>query len=384
MTTDTATFRIDPRSRVLGPGAAALSDLLRGVELGHSILTRQGAPIQTRAETQQKLYVQTSGSSGTPKMIRRAPQSWTRSFDLMATRFGVTAADTYAILGDIGHSLTLFATMEALHLGADLACMTGQLPRSQIKEMERFGVTTLYATPTQLRLILNVANGPILPNLRYIFVGGGSLDPALRQALTQAIPTATIREFFGASETSFITMADANTPEGSVGAAYPGVMLRVAAPFETAEIWVRSPYLFEAYEQGETPDTRWDQDFLSVGELGYLDDAGNLFLRGRKTRMVTIADQNVFPDQVERVLLQHPSVLHAAVLALPNPQRGHVLVAVIQPRDPLPQPALRQLCKDQLGAASVPRRFVVVDDLPLLPAGKPDLRALEILIRGMS
>jgi long-chain acyl-CoA synthetase len=200
--------------------------------------------------------------------------------------------------------------------------------------------------------------------------------------LKQALPTAQIREFFGASETSFITMADYSTPEGSVGQAYPGVTLRVAAPFETAEIWVRSPYLFDGYEQGETPDTRWDGDFLSVGELGFLDTAGNLFLRGRKSRMVTVADQNVFPDEVERVLLQHPNILHAAVVAVADAKRGYALVAVLQPHAPIKEQDLRQRCKLALGAASVPRRFVMLDQMPLLPAGKPDLQALEALVLG--
>ncbi|WP_420566804.1 ANL family adenylate-forming protein [Thalassovita sp.] len=383
MATQTANFRIDPRSRLLGAGAHAIEVLLHGLEQGHSILTRQGAPIRTKADTRQRLFVQTSGSSGAPKMIRRSPESWIRSFDLAADLFGVTSADTYAILGDIGHSLSLFATMEALHIGADLACLSGLRPRSQLSGLTQHGVTTLYATPTQLRMLLSVSNGPILPDLKRLFVGGGSLDPALRNALSSAIPSADLREFFGASETSFITMADPTTPEGSVGKAYPGVTLRVAAPFETAEIWVRSPYLFDGYEQGETPDTQWDRDFLSVGELGYLDDAGNLFLRGRKSRMVTVADQNVFPDEVERVLLQQDTVLHAAVLALPDTQRGHVLVAMIQPNADLSKATLREACKKALGAASVPRRFILLARMPLLPAGKPDLQALQAQLRGM-
>lgn len=377
MATETATFQIDPRSRVRGPRAESLAPLLEGLQQGHSILTRLGKPIQTRAEPVQRLYVQTSGSSGAPKTIRRQPHSWIRSFQLAASHFGSLPTDTYAILGDIGHSLTLFAAMEALHLGADLVCLSGLHPRAQLRGLQTHGVTTVYATPTQLRLLLGSGEAdPILPELTRVFVGGGSLDAPLRAALAAAIPSASIREFFGASETSFITMADATTPAGSVGKAYPGVSLRVAAPFETSEIWVRSPYLFEGYDQGETPDTRWDQAYLSVGELGYLDDKGNLYLRGRKSRMVTVADQNVFPDAVERVLLQDPSVLHAAVLTVPDAQRGHALVAFVQPKGSLTLGDLRRRCRAELGHAAVPRHIVELAQMPLLPAGKPDLQAL--------
>jgi long-chain acyl-CoA synthetase len=371
-----ATFRIDPRSRVLGPKAAALEPLQQALRQGHSILTRQGAPISARPEPRQKLYVQTSGSSGAPKMICRSPDSWTRSFDLTAQRFGIGARDCYGLLGDLGHSLSLFAATEALHLGADLLCLDRMRPPVQLEQLTTQSVTVIYATPTQLRLLLGAATSPVLPSLGHLFIGGGTLDAPLRDALARALPQAQILEFFGASETSFITMADARTPHGSVGKAYPGVTLRVAEPFETAEIWVRSPYLFDGYAQGDSPDTRWDGDFLSVGELGYLDEDGNLFLRGRKTRMVTIADQNVFPDEVERTLQAHPGILHAAVLAVPDAQRGHALVAVLQPCGPVDPARLRQMCRQALGAASVPRRFVEMARLPLLPAGKPDLQAL--------
>lgn len=383
MATDTATFRISAETNLLGPAAKGLAPLLQGLRSGHSILTRLGAPVETRPEAQQWLYVQSSGSSGAPKTIRRHPESWSRSFDLTAQMFGVSERDTYAVLGDPGHSLTLFAVIEALHIGADLVVLSGLRPRSQLEQMAQAKVSVLYATPTQLRLMMAGApDGPVLPDLRLLFIGGGFLDPDLRARLARALPLAEIRAFFGASETSFITMADAQTPQGSVGKAYPGVTLRVGAPFETAEIWVASPYLFDGYAAGDAPDTRWDGDFLSIGELGYLDEAGNLFLRGRTSRMVTVADQNVFPEEVETLLSQTPAVVQAVVLARPDAQRGHHLVAVIQARTLSPdlEQDLRRLCKTRLGAASTPRRFVFVEQIPLLPAGKPDLVALEHLI----
>lgn len=376
-------FCVSRKSRLLGPGANAVRPVVEALKLGHSVYAGgTGAdPIRTSAELQQTLNCQTSGSTGQPKVIRRKPASWISSFELSARRFGITDSDCYAILGSLGHSLTLFALFEALHIGADVVCLTGQRPQTQADTLRKDRVSILYATPTQLRLLLATNGGP-LPDLRHVFVGGGALDERLRDALKQHL-SATVHEFFGASETSFITMSNADTPKGSVGMAYPGVTLRIGdglPPMETGEIWVKSPYLFQGYAQGNSQDTRWDRDFLSIGELGYLDPQGNLFMRGRKTRMVTVSDKNVFPEEIERVLVDHPAVAHAAVLSQPDTMRGNVIEAVIEPcqnsRTDGLEPILRKLCRDSLGPQCAPRRVWFIRRMPLLSAGKPDLQAL--------
>lgn len=298
------------------------------------------------------------------------------------------AADTYATLGALGHSLTLFATLEALHLGAALAALGGASPKAQARALAGHEVSTLYATPAQLRLLARAADaaGHSLPGIKRILCGGGKLNATLHDALQRLFPEAEIREFFGAAETSFITLSDEATPEGSVGRAYPGVALRVSSSRsgqelpqgETGEIWVNSPYLFEGYAAGEVPETRWEGGWLAIGEMGRLDTEGHLFLRGRKNRMVTVADHNVFPEEIEALALSLPGVRCAAALPLPDATRGHSITCVLEAAEHRDLEAeLRSCCRMRLGAASVPRRVIVVERMPLLPGGKPDLRRLK-------
>lgn len=385
---DEPAFSLSPASRVLTPEAPGLGPLMVCLRERASFRARQteGAPIMRCEGAPQRLHCESSGTSGAPKVVRRSPASWIASFDLHHARFGQGEADVYATLGALGHSLTLFATLEALHLGADLAALAGTAPKRQAACMSDFGVTTLYATPAQLRLLLRgaQAGGVAFPALRRIFCGGGKLDEALRRALSEACPNAALREFFGAAETSFITMGDADTPAGSVGRVYPGVTLEVrtglerACPGETGEIWVQSPYLFEGYEGGGSDDTRWQEGFLGIGEMGYLDAQGHLFLRGRKGRMVTVADRNVFPEEIEAVVMRHPAVTLCAALPVPDARRGHSIACVVEAREAQGLEAgLRRLCREALGAGSVPRRFVFTRALRLLPGGKPDLVALR-------
>ncbi|HBZ43727.1 MAG TPA: hypothetical protein DEO85_06620 [Maritimibacter sp.] len=387
---DQNAFHISDNSTVLTPEAPGMASLVQALRQRASILATQSGsdPIHIKPGEPQWLLCESSGTGGTPKVIRRPPASWIRSFSVNHAEFELDAGDTYAVLGHLGHSLSLYATLEALHLGADLIHLSGLRPRMQAAEIARASV--LYTTPTQLRLLCaGLAATGLSPHrkLRRIFCGGGRLDPELAGVLPQHFPNAKLHVFFGASETSFISISDANTPPGSVGRAYPGVTLDLRPlPGQgkaIGEIWVSSPYLFDRYESGTSKDTQWDGSALSIGEMGYLDPDGHLFLIGRKSRMVTVSDQNVFPEEVERIVAQDPDVSACAVLPVKDPKRGHQIVCMIEGHNsPALDMRLRTACRDALGDASVPKHILHLDTLPLLPAGKPDLQALHALLEG--
>tara|TARA_R110002051_G_scaffold4386_3_gene23380 strand:- start:17181 stop:18251 length:1071 start_codon:yes stop_codon:yes gene_type:complete len=348
---------------------------MAGLARGDTILARHTG-IETIAGEQQWLLCETSGSSGAPKTIRRSPQSWQHSFAITAKNYAITATYTYVTLGPINHSLSLYATLEALHIGANIAALSGTNPRAQMRHVASFNACVIYATPAQLGLLLQGAIAEKLEttsSVRHIFCGGGALNETLRAQILAAFPLAQLHAFFGASETSFITITDDKTPPGSVGRTYPGVQLRLD---DSGEIWVKSPYLFSGYANGAAQDTRWDGAYLSIGEIGHLDPQGYLFVQGRKSRMVTVADHNVFPEQIEELLLTVTSIIQCAAIALPDSKRGQRIICVLQSTGNPDLVSLRQLCQRHLGAPSVPKEFVVVPEMPLLPAGKPDLAKL--------
>jgi long-chain acyl-CoA synthetase len=307
----------------------------------------------------------TSGSSGAPRRIRRTQASWTASFAVNAG-FGIGPGARVAVLGRLVQSLALYGAIEGLHLGAEVHLLDLLRPDRQLQALADRRITHLYASPAQLRLL-----GPgVCPDLRLIMIGGSKLDPVLRAALMAMAPAAELREFYGATEASFITLADAKTPEGSVGQAYPGVKLAV----EAGEVWVKSPYLFMGY--ASDPGTaRWRDGWLSVGEMGRLD-GGYLYLYGRAGRMVTVADQNVFPEEIEALLSAMPGIRQAAVLPVADQKRGVVLVACVQGDQSVEAATLAAL-RVRLGPLRSPKRLIWVQDWPTLPSGKTDLAALE-------
>lgn len=319
----------------------------------------------------------TGGTSGTPKVILRTQASWIASFDINARQFGYTATDSIAVLGGLSHSLALYGAMESLHLGLSVHALSTLKPSGQSAEMRRRRCTILYATPTQLRLL---SKGKPLPDVRLILCGGGTLGAEVRRHINVVCPNAKLHIFYGAAETSFITMGDSATPEGSVGKGYMGVEIAVREPDSsgTGLVWVRSPYLFEHYLQGESPHTRRDGDWLTVGEYGAIDAEGHLYLRGRAGRVVNIADITVFPEELEAQLSTIKGVSICAVLARHDTLRGRHLIAVLPgPTDQALRKRLLAHCEDN---RLTPLRDVLfLEPFPLLPSGKPDLRRIAAL-----
>jgi len=372
-----------PAATVLSPedggtalaGAMALAGAGRAFRIGAE---DQDAPREpTDAPCLETL---TSGTSGQPRRILRTQASWTASFAVNARLFGLGPGARVAVVGRLVQSLALYAGVEGLTLGAEVHLMDALRPDRQRRALAAAAITHLYATPAQLRLLAEV-DAPPLSDLCHVIVGGSKLDPALRAALRGLAPAARIAEFYGAAEASFVTLALPGAPEDSVGQAYPGcdVAIRDAAgaevpPGGVGEVWVRSPYLFRAYADGQPGPARRDGDWLSVGEMGAMTD-GVLTLAGRAGRMVTVADQNVFPEAIETFLSAQDGIARVAVLPRPDARRGQVLVAVAQ-GDPARTAPLLRAARARFGPLAAPRRILWRSDWPELPSGKTDLGRL--------
>lgn len=373
-----------PVAALLPPedGGAALAAAMARAGAGHSF--RIGAPDQDPPDAATDcpcLETLTSGTSGQPRRILRTQASWIASFAVNARLFDIGPGARVAIPGRLVQSLALYAGAEGLHLGAEVHLLEALRPDRQRHALLQARITHLYATPAQLRQLAEVA-GPPLTDLRHVIVGGSKLDPTLRADLTAMAPDARVTEFYGAAEASFITLATPDTPPETVGRAYPGCDLvirdtagQAASPGAVGEVWVRSPYLFRAYADGRPGPARRDGDWLSVGEMGSMRN-GFLTLAGRAGRMVTVADQNVFPEAIESFLAEQPGIARVAVLPRPDARRGQVLVAVAQGDVARTAPILRA-ARARFGPLAAPRRIIWRQDWPELPSGKTDLGRLS-------
>lgn len=322
----------------------------------------------------------TSGSTGMPRRIRRRQGSWCASFEMNARLFGIGPGVRVAVLGRMDHSLALYGALEGACLGAEVHLLAGLRPDAQHRALAARRVGMLYATPAQLRLLVDAGKGP-LPDLNFVLVGGSKLDHALRAALLLFSPGVRVLEFYGAAETSFVTLTDTDSAAAGVGRVYPGVKLEirgadgtVLGPGGLGEVWVKSPYLCDRYgdPRGLPPLKR--RGWMTVGEMGWMEQ-GELHLAGRAGRMLTVADQNVFPEEIEAFLMGLPGVRRAVVLPQADRMRGHVIVAVLQ-GDPAEEAAIMQAARARLGPLKMPRALIWREAWPETSSGKVDLTRL--------
>jgi long-chain acyl-CoA synthetase len=359
--------RIEP---VIAPGPSALSSVF---------LTAPAMSFRVGGEGEPQggpgwFETLTGGSTGTPRRILRRQSSWTASFAINAQLFNIGPGAKVAAMGDLIHSLALYAGVEALHLGADFHHLQGLSPKGVIRTLDERKVTHLYATPAQLRLL---AGQGAMPGLQHLIIGGGAMDAGLARSLAAAFPMARISGFYGAAETSFITLSDATTPEGSAGKPYPGVTLHLhdADTEGVGEIWVESPYLAAGYA-GTPGSGRWSNGLATAGEWGRILPSGDLVILGRGSRRIRIADQSLFPEEIENFLMAQPAITQAAILPISDPARGQVPVAILMGQGD--EVALSKAIRDRFGPLAVPRKVIWWGpDWPMLPSGKTDFAALQ-------
>lgn len=371
----------DGRGRAVPPcltGPAVIADRPSGLAVAQALAAGVFRVGGVGAAPESGFQTLTSGSSGTPRRIQRTQESWIASFTVNAGLFGIGPGVRVAVLGRLVQSLSLYGALEAMHLGAEVHLLDDLRPDRQVAALAQRRVQIVYAAPSQLRLLVEA--GGALPDLERALVGGSKLDVALRRGVAAMAPAARLVEFYGAAETSFITLAGPDSPEESVGALYPGVEVQVRGPTGVVpdgargEIWVRSPYLFSGYAGGDAGGAVWRDGWLSVGEVGHLA-GGHLYLAGRAGRMVTVADHNVFPEEIEAFLAGLPGVARVAVVPRPDGLRGQVLVAVMQ-GDESEEAALIAAVRGRFGPLAAPRSVIWRQDWPLLASGKTDLQAI--------
>ena len=327
------------------------------------------------------------GSTGFPKVLERTCTSWILSFNTNDKNYNHSGSRV-ALFGSLTHSLSLYGALEAIFLGCEVHHLAGLSPSSQLEYLENKRIEILYVTPTQLRLMLSAKyQNYIIDSLRYVFIGGASIEQNTLMELSEIAPNAELKQFYGSSETSFITISDLLTPVNSVGKAYPGVEIVLGdqpdTPVslgETGRVWVRSPYLFSKYVGENSFNLNRFSDWVSPGELAKLDLDQNLFILGRIDRIFKIKDQAIIPEEIENYLLTKKDIMDAAVVKKNDVLRGNKAVAYIATSDAVNVEKLIDECISLIPPLDGSLKIIelTLENFPLLPSGKPDFCKLEL------
>ncbi|GAA2643468.1 acyl-CoA synthetase [Paractinoplanes durhamensis] len=367
---------------------------------GFRPLAELDGPLHDR--TSGALMVYTSGTSGRPKGVRRpltgadpyaVPQVSQWFFGL----FGLTAEDGHVHLccSPLYHTAVMNFAVISLQLGHPVVVMDRWDPHEMLRLIERHRVTHSHMVPTQFRRLLalpeKVRTGYDLSSMRVMIHGAAPCPHEVKRRMLSWWGPVVV-EYYAASEGggTLITAADWLNRPGSVGQAWPGSRVRVldpdgndAATGQPGTVYLQmGDATFEYLGDAEKTRQSWRGRMFTVGDIGYLDDDGYLFLCDRKSDVIITGGVNVYPAEIEGELSEHPAVADVAVFGIPHEEWGEEIKAVVQPEPGVPTgpeltAELQAFLAGRLAKFKLPRSVDYVEELPRDPNGKLYKRLLR-------
>ena len=344
----------------------------------------------------------TSGTTGKPKGVRRpltgaAPEAIAAQQALFLSLFGILPGSpgVHLVGAPLYHTAVLNFATNHLHLGHTLVLMDKWEPEAMLQKIERYRVTSSHMVPTQFNRLLKlpdeVKRRYDVSSLRHVIHSAAPCPvETKRQMLAWWGPC--IYEYYAASEGggTLVTPDEWLRKPGTVGKPWPISQIRILddahrpVPAGTpGTVWIRmGDHRFEYHrDQAKTGDA-WREGFFTVGDAGYLDEDGYLFLCDRKADMIISGGVNIYPAEIEAVLLAHPQVADAAVFGVPDDDWGEQVKAVIQlAPEAKPSPevaaALAAYAAERLAKYKLPRTIDFVAEMPRDPNGKLYKRKLR-------
>ncbi|MDR6505600.1 AMP-binding protein [Arthrobacter oryzae] len=328
----------------------------------------------------------TSGTTSVPKAFTRSRRSWQLSFEASIEFFGLTQQDRTLAPGPLAASLNLYALSECLYAGSEFHTLEFFDVGDVHAAITHDGITRLVLVPTMLRLLSErgLAGCVDASGVTSIICAGSKLDARTLEAARRWAPKATIYEYYGASELSFVSGAGlrAGKPLDAggtgIGKPFPGVDVRIldddGAPLPDGtdgNICVRSGMVSNGYLWGDDGQAlRCFDGWYTVGDQGYLRD-GELHILGRRADMIITAGKNVYPHEVELALASVPGVAAAVAAGMADDVRGQRVVAGVVPsHGGITATQLKAGLDDVLPRDKRPLQYFALAELPVTDRGK--------------
>ncbi|MFB7187755.1 acyl-CoA synthetase [Streptomyces sp. NPDC056230] len=342
----------------------------------------------------------TSGTTGRPRGIRRPlsgklpEESHLGGF---LGIFGIKPFDdnVHLVCSPLYHTAVLQFASASLHIGHPLVLMDKWTPEEMLRLIHTHRCTHTHMVPTQFHRLLalpdEVKRTYDVTAMRHAIHGAAPCPDHVKRAMIDWWGGC-VEEYYAASEGggAFATAEDWLKKPGTVGRAWPISELAVfddegsrLPPGELGTVYMKMNTGGFSYHKDETK-TRKNRigDFFTVGDLGILDEDGYLFLRDRKIDMIISGGVNIYPAEIEGVLLSHPAVADAAVFGIPHPDWGEEVKAVVEPAgghgvgDTLAAEILSH-CAHRLAGYKRPRSIDFIEAMPRDPNGKLYKRRLR-------
>ena len=369
----------------VGASAKALEGSLDYEELMEDQAATPPAPF-TRDPGSPRVIIHTSGTTGSPKgASRNASAAGVGALANLLSVVPYQRDDVILCPAPLFHSFGLATFTFGTVLGATFVLPEKFDPKGSLDLIEAHGATAASFVPVMIKRILALPEGVRsaydLSSLRIVMASGSAMGEGLRRQTLELFGPV-LSDLYGSTEAGWVAIA---TPEDikqrpkAAGKPTPGIEVRIFGEDgeekptgETGEIYVRSDLLFEGYTSGDGKDQR--DGFMTIGDLGHLDEDGYLYIDGRADDMVVVGGENVYPAEIEEVIGGISGVDDVAVMGVPDDEYGQVLTAFVV--GSVSQKKVTSVCKEELASYKVPKRVQLVDELPRTSTGKVVKREL--------
>lgn len=360
-----------------------------------SVLSGQGsAPPPEPSPGQRMLY--TSGTTGRPRGVKRPLPTGQRDNTAEAAKQHVSlfeierGSGCHLLCGPMYHGAPLMFATTALHLGHSVVIMDKWTPERTVELIEREQVTTTHMVPTMFHRLLRLPD-PVrgqhrTSSLQNVIHAAAPCPPAIKERMMEWWGPI-LYEYYGATETgtiAFVRPRDWLSHPGTVGQPPEGVQIKVLDDEERKVARGVAGQLCVLTPQGRTFSYHNDPaktqevkrgEWVIVPDIGYIDGDGWLFLCDRSSDVIISGGVNIYPAEVESVLLEHPSVAEAAVFSIPSEEWGEEIKAVVEPAPPAIagselEADLLTFCRSRIAHFKCPRSIDFRANLPRYTSGK--------------
>jgi long-chain acyl-CoA synthetase len=340
-----------------------------------------------------QMVLYTSGTTGAPRGV---PPIDLAAIDLgRLLRYGASVASVppypegavVLVSLPVHHGAGQRAATTACARGGVVVLLDPYEPAEALRLIDRHRVQVWTAVPTMLLRLQNLPSEILdrydLSALRALNTGAAAVPQSLKEWVIARLGDGILWETYGASEAGMIsyTRPDHHLAKpGTSGIPYDEVEIVIVdedwnrlLPGQTGEIAVNTPVVLRRYLGNDLLDEDVVNDgFYRTGDVGHLDEDGFLFITDRIKDMVVAGGVNIYPAEIEKALVQHPAIIDAAVVGIPEPDFGEQPLAfvVADPSATLTNDDILSFLNDRLAPYKLPRRFVYVDQLPVNTVGK--------------
>jgi acyl-CoA synthetase (AMP-forming)/AMP-acid ligase II len=348
-----------------------------------------------RSETAGATMIYTSGTTGKPKGALRSGGTDPQVAAALIQLIGYEPGDIYLTTGPLYHSGPLGFMGIVQLMGGTTIVQRHFEAEAWLALVEKHKVTTTFSAPTPIRRVVDlpeqVRRKYDYSSMKRMVANAAPWPFELKRKYVEAFGDTSLWEVYGSTELGVNTVlapADQMRKPGSCGRAAPLVEIAlfddegnlVEGVNEPGELFVRSAAAFDTYYKAEEKFEESKRgDWLTVGDIAYRDDEGFYFICDRKKDMIISGGMNIYPAEIEAVLVSHPAIADAAVFGIPSDEWGESVHAVITPyegQDPSDDEVIA-FCRKHLASYKVPRSIDRIDEIPRSASGKMLKRELR-------